>query len=88
MNEQEMREEIERLRTELAAVKLSRERLCDWLCQAHGFEPPTDAEIEEMMNARGREGNELLREILPPEMHDLILENDGAKVEVALSVNA
>jgi len=51
MTEPEMREEIERLRRELAIANTSRERLREMLCMVLAVPPPDimEKEIEEMM---------------------------------------
>lgn len=75
MNEQELRAENQRLRDELEKMTKSRERLMEWLCHSLGFKPLTDEEIEEMLKQPRYEVHELLRDLLPPDMHDLIGES-------------
>ncbi len=72
MSENEMAQEIERLREELAEMTKSRDRLCTWLCQAMRLAPMTNEELEEMRDRPGKDVQELLRDLMPPEMHDLI----------------
>ena len=64
MNEQELREENERLRRELAKMTASRERLMTWLCQALNFKPMSEEEIDEMMKRPGQDISDLLRDLL------------------------
>jgi len=79
MNEQEMQQEIERLRRELAEMTKSRNRLCDWFCQFNGFKPLSEEEIEELKKMPGRTVDELMRDILPADMHHLVLDETRAK---------
>ena len=72
MSEQELVEENERLRRELAAMTKSRDRFREWLCQAFGLETDPDVlekELQEMlvrMETRpSRDVHGLLRDILP-----------------------
>jgi hypothetical protein len=80
MSEQEMMQENERLKRELAAMTTSRERLMSWFCQAMQLEPVTDQEIKEAMSREATPIDELLRELLPPDMYYLIDENEGARL--------
>ena len=72
MNIQELRAENERLKDELAKMTKSRERLMEWLCQVLRFKPLTDEEIEEMRKQPRYDAHDLMRELFPPDMHDLI----------------
>ena len=84
MSEQEMLNEIDRLRQELAVMTRSRERLMKWLCQALRFETDPEVlerEIKEMEYLPPRDVNDVLRDLLPPDMHYLIDNGAAANEE-------
>jgi hypothetical protein len=76
MSEQDMAQEIVRLKRELEAANKSRERWREMLC---AFIPIDKTEITpeefERMKKTAKPVDELLREILPPEMHAAIHED-------------
>ena len=68
MSEQEMREDNERLRRQVAELTKSRERLLNWLCQALRFETDPEVlakEIEELLRQPPHDAFDVLREVLP-----------------------
>jgi hypothetical protein len=84
MSEQEMMSEIERLRIQVADLTRSRERLVKWLCQALRFETDPEVlerEIKEMEYLPPRDVNDVLRDLLPPDMHYLIDNGAAANEE-------
>jgi hypothetical protein len=78
MSEQEMLQEINRLRRELAEVREDRNSLHKTLC---GMLPVDRTEITpeefEEIRRRARPVDEVLRDLLPPDMHFLISEKNG-----------
>jgi cell division septum initiation protein DivIVA len=87
MNEQELREENERLRRQVAELTKSRERLLDWLCQALRFETDPEVlekEMEEMLRQPGRDAFDLLREVLPADLQYLVNGNEKTEPQAKL----
>ncbi|MBI2808155.1 MAG: hypothetical protein HYX68_24480 [Planctomycetes bacterium] len=78
MNEQEMREEIERLRRELAEVRADRNSLHKIVCSMIPVEEMdmTPEQFETIKNA-ARPVSEVLRDLLPPTLHHLISDGNG-----------
>lgn len=78
MNEQEMQQEIERLRRELADVREDRNSLHQMLCSMIPVEEMdmTPEQFEEIRN-RARPVDEVLRDLFPPALHHLISGKNG-----------
>jgi hypothetical protein len=76
MNEQEMREEIDRLRRELAEVREDRNSLHKTLCSMIPIDRTeiTPEEFEALAKS-ARSVDELLRDILPPDLQKLVLDD-------------
>jgi len=78
MNEQEMMYEIERLRRELAVEREERKNLHKVLCSMIPVDR-TEISTEEFEEHRNnaRPVDEWLRDLLPPDMHHLIGQNES-----------
>ena len=74
MSENEMRQEIDRLRGELADIRADRDRLHKTLCRVLPFEPVeiTPEQLAEIAR-RARPVQEALRDLFPVESHRFIL---------------
>ena len=72
MSEKEMAQEIERLRHELVEVTRSRDRLREMICKLWPVPEITPEEFERMLK-NARPVDEVLRDIIPPDLHEEIL---------------
>ncbi len=91
MNEQELRDENERLRRQVEDLTKSRERLLEWLCQALRFENDPkvlEKEIEEMLLQPHRDAFDVLREVLPADLQYLVSDGENADPKQKVSASA
>ncbi len=91
MNEQDLREENERLRREVADLTKSRARLLGWLCQSLNFEADPEVlekEMKEMLRQPHRDAFDVLRAALPAEMQYLIYGAGNAESKERASASA